>query len=140
MHHHAPRPILIVDDSPDDLFLTRRLLAKAGATNPIVCIEGGPDVITFLTGAIAEHSSPCMVLLDVKMPGYDGFEILQWARRHQALERTPIVMHSSSNHVRDRARAEKLGATAYLVKPLTLEDVRHLLEQFCGAAQGTHQR
>src|SRR3954468_17790772 len=102
-------PVVIVDDSADDLFLTRRLLTKADIKNPVICIEDGGQAITYLKGAIEENCAPCLVLLDINMPGTGGFDVLKWARAQESLQKTAIVMLSTSNERHDRARAEKHG-------------------------------
>jgi two-component system, response regulator len=129
-------PVVIVDDSPDELFLTRRLLMKTDVKNPVVCIEEGGQAITYLKGAMEENCAPCLVLLDINMPGIGGFDVLKWARAQARLQNTAIVMLSTSGEQRDRARAEKHGASGYLVKYPTTSQAQSVIGQFCGA--GAH--
>jgi CheY-like chemotaxis protein len=114
-----PNVILVADDDADDLFLVRRLLAKAGVRNPVVDCRNGDEVVSYLrplTAAGEKAGRPCVVFLDVKMPKLDGFEVLRWIRKQAALANLPVVMLSGSDEPRDIKRATELGATRYVIK------------------------
>lgn len=113
------RPLLIVEDSDDDLFLFRRLLSKAGVSNPLLIATTGQDAIDKLSAIVAhldQHAAPRIVFLDLKLPLRSGFEVLQWIRSQPALKRTVVVVLSSSAEARDVSRSYELGANGYLVK------------------------
>lgn len=113
------RPVLLIDDSHEDLFLAKRLLARAGVTRPIVTVDGGEEAVVFLKAAMlpnAEDLLPVVIFCDVKMPARDGFEVVQWARTQPALQPLPIYMLSGGDLDSDRERARNVGATGYLVK------------------------
>jgi CheY-like chemotaxis protein len=116
--HHCP--ILIVDDEPDDVALIRLLLRKAEVPNPVLTFTDSGEALAFLREVTASPEAavltPCVMLLDIKMPKVHGFVLLKWARRQSTLDRMRILMLSGSDEPKDHLRAEKLGADGYLVK------------------------
>lgn len=122
-------PILLVEDSEDDLFLFRRLLTKAEITNPLQIATNGQAAIDQLAGIVAAPSPatvPGIVFLDLKLPLRSGFEVLQWIGGQPVLKRTIVLVLSSSAESRDVKRAYELGARGYLVKypgPAVFRDI-----------------
>lgn len=122
-------PILLVEDSEDDLFLFRRLLTKAEITNPLQVATNGQAAIDQLTQIVAAPTPaavPGIVFLDLKLPLRSGFEVLQWIGGQPALKRTVVIVLSSSAESRDVKRAYELGADGYLVKypgPAVFRDI-----------------
>lgn len=115
------RPVIIIDDEPDDLFLLRRLIEKGGVQNPVITFLDSEDVRTFFaaTSIIQKklpEFAPCVLFTDLKMPKTDGFELLGWLRKQPEFDRLTIVVMSSSDHPSDVARAQNLGADHYLLK------------------------
>jgi CheY-like chemotaxis protein len=132
----SPNVILVAEDDPDDLFLLRRLLNKAGVKHQVVTCRNGDEVISFLRGAAANAEKvirPCLVFLDIKMPKLDGFEVLRWIRKQTALRTLPVVMLSGSDEPRDITRATELGATRYLIKHPSPEVIAELLAAYSTA-------
>src|SRR6266436_9869148 len=112
-------PILVVDDSEDDVFFLCRAFEKAGLDNSIVHVWDGEEAVDYLSGqnAFADRSRyplPKLMLLDVKMPKLNGFDVLQWLLTRTDLEKLPVVMLSSSFQPEDKEKAKALGATEYL--------------------------
>lgn len=108
--------ILLVDDDPDDVFMTKRLLLKAGVRNGIVALSNGQEALDYLKGVCAAGPRPCLLLLDLKLPRVDGFTVLNWIRQQRPLRGLKVVILSGSDEPRDRQRAHALGADGYLVK------------------------
>jgi CheY-like chemotaxis protein len=113
--------ILLVEDSEDDLFFFRRLLAKAGVKSPVDVATDGQQAIDHLSQAISGNGGahppvPRLIFLDLKLPLRGGFEVLDWIRAQAALAHVVVVVLSSSAETRDVVQAFKLGAQGYLVK------------------------
>lgn len=128
----AQRLILQVEDSEDDVFMMKRVLKKAGVMNPLRVVWNGQEAVDYLAAALdptraAEHPLPFLVLLDLKLPYRDGFEVLEWIRGQPALAEVTVAMLTGSGEARDRQRALELGARAYLVKPASVDDMKRLL-------------
>jgi CheY-like chemotaxis protein len=109
--------ILIVEDDPNDVLLLQRAFQKAGLKNNLRLVRDGSQAIAYLSGHgiysdRAKYPLPFLVLLDLKMPGTDGFEVLQWARAEPDLKRLLIVVLTSSNLQTDVDRAYELGANS----------------------------
>jgi CheY-like chemotaxis protein len=118
--------ILIVDDSTNDVLLMRTVFRRIGLTRPLQFAVGGDDAIAYLQGDgryrdRALFPLPTVVLMDLNMPGRNGFEILEWIRRQPALKRLRVYILSASSRPEDIARAYELGAGSYLVKPRNLD-------------------
>lgn len=128
----SSRLILQVEDSEDDVFMMKRVLKKAGVENPLRVVWDGQEAMDYLSAAVDpkrrdENPLPFLVLLDLKLPYRDGFEVLEWIRKQEALREVTVAMLTGSGETRDRQRALALGARAYLVKPASIDDIRRLL-------------
>jgi two-component system, response regulator len=126
-------PVLLVDDSDDDLRLLKRYLAKAGVKNPIVTHSDAPAAIAFL--AAAAHGAepmPCLVLTDLKMPGIDGFDFIKWIRRQKPLKGLKVAMISGSGVPRDASQAKAAGADAFFAKFPTPAELAQLAHEASG--------
>lgn len=118
--------ILLVDDSADDRFLLRRCWAKAGIPNPLVELEDGQQAIDHLA-ATSARDMPALVLLDLKMPLRNGFEVLAWMRAHEPCMRVPVIVMTASDQPGDVEEVYALGANSFLVKPSSVEELIELL-------------
>lgn len=122
-------PLLLVEDSEDDLFFFRRLSKKAGVPDPIAIATDGQRAIDLLQAACAPGGTiPRLVFLDLKLPLRSGFEVLQWLRAQPYLSRTVVIVLSSSAEARDVQRAFELGAQGYLVKYPEPPVLAHLVQ------------
>src|ERR1043166_4419196 len=111
--------ILLVEDREEDVILLRRAFTKANFLNPIQVVSDGDEAIAYLQGAgkyadRSEYPLPKLVLLDLKMPRKDGFEVLQWIRQQPGLSAIRVVVLTASDTVRDVNRAYQLGANSFL--------------------------
>jgi CheY-like chemotaxis protein len=114
--------VLIVDDNGDDIVMLQRAFAKGTPQVPLQVARSGKQALEYLKGAgeFADRTAfplPRLMILDLKMPGIDGFEIISWVRNESDCRELPIVILSSSNDPTDMGRAHKLGANAYHIKP-----------------------
>jgi len=119
--------ILVAEDNPDDVSLLQRAFSRAGVEIPIHFVEDGQEAIDYLQEGsplkqTRTHDPPAMLLLDLKMPRMDGFEVLAWLRQHPEFHDMRVVIFSSSDQPQDMSHAQELGATSYLVKPSASQD------------------
>jgi CheY-like chemotaxis protein len=127
-------PVLVVEDDPDDILLLTLAFRKASLPWRIIHVVNGTDAMKCLSGSgpygnREVYPLPRLVLLDIKMPFMDGFELLEWMQNRPELRHLPVVVVSSSSLAVDITRAKALGAREYHVKPTEPERfVRLLLE------------
>ena len=134
--------ILLVEDNEDDVFALKRAIKKAGVANPLRVATDGQQAVDYLSAAADPANEetnplPFLVLLDLKLPYRDGFEVLEWIRNQPHLARVVVVMLTGSDERRDHQRAYALGARSYLVKPALVDDIRQLLESLQSHAQAS---
>ena len=115
-------PILLVEDDPNDVWLVKHAFQSANISNPLRIVNDGQEAIDYLkgNGLYSDRGAfplPKLVLLDLKMPRLNGFDVIGWMRRHYPWKLTPIIILSSSALPQDVNRAYELGANAYMVKP-----------------------
>jgi CheY-like chemotaxis protein len=131
------RAVLHVDDSPDDRFLFEQAWKKAGIRNPLRILSGGRSALEYLSGAgpfadRTAHPLPAMALLDIKMPDVTGLDLLARIRESEHLRRLPVFMLTASTLPRDVSDAYRLGATGFLIKPSSIQDLVEMLEGLKG--------
>lgn len=117
---------LLVDDNRDDALLIQRAFIKAKVLNALQVVNSGQEAIAYLSGTgkysnRAEFPLPSLLLLDLNMPGMDGFELLRWLRQQPTLRTLRVVVLTSSDDMRDVNAAYKLGANSFLIKPADLD-------------------
>jgi CheY-like chemotaxis protein len=126
--------ILLVEDSPDDVFFFQRAIRKSGLTVVTHVAVDGIEALDYLLNKgrfanAAAYPPPDIVFLDLKLPHINGFEVLEWMRRHAECPRTQVVVLTSSNQPEDQERAESLGADLFLTKPPESEQLRQILQK-----------
>jgi two-component system, response regulator len=125
MNKRELRTILLAEDSPADAEMAIDALNGAHLANPVVHVEDGVDCLDYLRSrgawATREPGDPAVVLLDIKMPRMNGFEVLTAMRADERLRRIPVVILSSSREESDLARSWDLGANAYVIKPVDVD-------------------
>ena len=121
------RVILLVEDNADDEALTMRALKKNNITNAIVVAHDGVEALDYLfgTGQYAERDTsvqPELLLLDLKLPKVDGFEVLKKLRADERTKLLPVVILTSSKEEQDIVNGYGLGANSYIRKPVDFQD------------------
>lgn len=117
---------LLVEDAETDAILIRRAFIKGNIVNPLQLVTSGDQAIAYLKGEgtfanRAEYPLPELVLLDLKLPGIDGFQVLRWIRQQPELKALRVVVLTSSDRIQDVNLAYQLGANSFLVKPVDFE-------------------
>ena len=118
--------ILLAEDNPSDIGLTRRALEKSRVANTVVIAEDGQEALDYLfaSGAHAGRDlsrQPALVLLDLKLPKVDGLSVLQRIRADERTRRLPVVILTTSAEEQDVAQSYDLGANSYIRKPVDFD-------------------
>jgi len=129
----ADQVILLVEDNPDDEALTLRALKKNQILNEVVVARDGAEALQFLfcEGAYANRNPdemPQLILLDLKLPKMDGFEVLRRVRANPRTRLLPVVILTTSNEERDRIAGYDLGANSYVRKPVEFGEFVHAVK------------
>lgn len=123
----AQKYILLVEDNPDDEALTLRALSKNKLANGVVVARDGAEAVEFLfaTGAHAGRDAgdlPQIVLLDLKLPKLDGFDVLRRIRSDERTKLLPVVILTSSKEERDIVQGYRDGCNSYVRKPVNFDE------------------
>lgn len=131
-------PILLVEDEASDAALLLRGFEKAGILNPIVHLANGDYALAYLAGE-GEYSDrtqtplPALVLLDLKLPGMPGLQLLRWMRIRSEIKRIPVVVLTTSTDSKTINAAYDCGANSYLVKPgnsAEISEIAHAIQNY----------
>jgi len=118
------RRILIVDDSPNDVLLAIKTLKKNNLANEIDVAKDGEEALDYLykRGKYdgRENVNPAVIVMDIKMPKVNGIEVLKDIRSNPEFKLIPVIMLTSSGKQKDLVESYKLGANAYVVKPVDI--------------------
>ncbi len=114
----------MVEDNPSDIELTRRAFRKNGLADKLVVAESGQEALGYLSDTT--QPLPAVVLLDLKLPGVGGLEVLRRIRAGQRTHLLPVVVLTTSKEQQDMVDSYRLGANSYIRKPVSFG-------QFCEA-------
>lgn len=114
------KPILLIEDNPDDEVLTLRALKKNNILNEVVVAHDGVEALEYLFGS--REVDPQIVLLDLKLPRVDGLEVLRKIRGNERTKYLAVVVLTSSKEEQDIVESYALGANAYVRKPVGFAD------------------
>jgi CheY-like chemotaxis protein len=128
------RSILLVEDNPKDEELTLRALRKNRISNEVIVARDGVEALDFLfaRGSHAKRDPavlPRLVLLDLKLPKLDGFEVMRQLRSHERTKLLPVVILTTSNEEQDRLAGYRSGANSYVRKPVDFNEFMEAVRQ-----------
>jgi chemotaxis family two-component system response regulator Rcp1 len=126
--------ILLVEDNPGDVRLTREALLEGGVTVELTAVPDGEHALAYLRrdGEHAAAARPDLILLDLNLPKKNGLEVLEEIKRDPELLQIPVVMLTTSGSSRDVAACYDRGVNCYVVKPLDLDDFTRLVQAIHG--------
>jgi DNA-binding response OmpR family regulator len=130
--------ILLAEDDEDYVHLIQQAFSSAHVPNPLFVVSTGEEAMAYFKGEgkyanREEYPLPDLLLLDLKLPRYNGFEVLAWIRSQPGLGGLRVLVLTSSDQIKDVNDAYRLGANSFLVKPYDFEDLVHftqLIEEF----------
>ena len=142
MARQDAKPLLIlhVEDDENDALLFQKACERAGLPAQVYRVDGADEAKAYLSGEAAyadrvQYPFPHIVVLDLKMPRVDGFELLKWLRRTEPFAELPVLIFTASMSREDKSRAMAEGASSYFVKPSSFEALVKMVERF-GVANG----
>lgn len=129
--HPEPVTVLLVEDSPADIELTRSALADSKLLNTIEVVTDGAEALRYLRreGPYADKPRPHLVLLDLNLPKVDGREVLRQIREDPSLRALPVVVLTTSSQDEDILRSYELAANCYVTKPIGLDAFTTIVQQ-----------
>lgn len=122
------KPVLYAEDDENDLFFMTRAFEKLAITHPLRTVGDGKEAVAYLSGTKPfenreQNPLPCLMLMDLSMPGKNGLDVLKWMKNEPTLAAIPVVVLTSSNQQSDIHRANILGASGFVVKPGDPQDL-----------------
>jgi CheY-like chemotaxis protein len=135
MREQKPIEVLLVEDDPGDVLMTREALEENKVANHLAVVSDGATAMSYLRkqGEYAEAPTPDLVLLDLNLPRMDGREVLSAMKSDDDLRRIPVVVLTTSEAEEDVLRSYSLHANAYVTKPVDFErfiDVVRQIDEF----------
>ena len=114
--------LLVVEDNYDDFLFTERAFKKSRFVNPLVRTRNGEEALDYLyqRGQFADAPRPAMMLLDLNMPGINGYTVLEKIKSDPSLRSIPVVVLTTSDDPRDIEKCYDIGANSYVHKPVDL--------------------
>jgi CheY-like chemotaxis protein len=123
---HWPLDVVLAEDTPSDIELYHLAVERIGTLSSLHVVNDGQEMIEFLCGKLPDTGHwprPNFLLLDLKMPRCDGFDVLRWLKGHPECAIIPTIIVSNSEHENDIKLAYELGANAFFVKPSQLSEL-----------------
>lgn len=116
------KPVLYAEDDASDVFFLKYAWEETSIANPLIHLSNGEELISYLANHIAfsnpeHHPLPCLLILDLKLPRRNGFEVLRWMRQQPKLHPIKVVILSGSTHEAEEEMARALGVAELVVKP-----------------------
>jgi CheY-like chemotaxis protein len=124
------RKILIADDDQEDNLIMLEYFQEKGIADIVLFVENGQQALAYFTSLTEERDLPRLVVLDMRMPILDGVQTLTRMKQSPRLKGIPVIMLSTARDDSEQRQALSMGALEYLVKPVTVEEGRSLIERF----------
>ena len=125
----GPLRILLVEDNPMDVDLTKRAFARRKLINPLVVARDGEEALGQLTQWEQGAPQPVVILLDLKLPKVSGLEVLRRLKSHPRFRSIPVVVLTTSSEDADVRTAYDQGANSYIIKPVNFENFLEVAAQ-----------
>jgi CheY-like chemotaxis protein len=128
---------MLVENDENDIFFVQRALHHAGYVQPLIVANSGKKAVEYLQKAEVSDSipNPHIILMDIKMPGMDGFDVLRWIRENSLFRNLPVIMLSSSDAPSDMTKSRRLGIFKFVTKRIHYNDMLTALESFLSSQE-----
>ena len=132
--NYQPSNILLVEDDEAHAELTVRAIRKAGNANRVDGVYDGEEALDYLFNGgkyadMSKYPCPGLILLDIKLPGIDGIDVLQKIKQEPNLRKIPVIMLTTSEREEDIARSYDYHANSYLTKPVGFKEFEEKIRQ-----------
>ena len=132
---NGPPTLLIVEDNEDDIFFMERIFKQMGARCDLRFVRDGVEAVDYLSGKgrfgdRVKNPLPTIILLDLKMPRMNGFEVLEWMQKQPEIKLIPTIVVTSSSMQEDVTEAYRAGANAVMNKPVDKDSLLQMLKTF----------
>lgn len=131
--NESPVTIIICEDDDGHARLIEEHFTDAGVTNPLIRLRDGKEALDFFfragKGAQAEPDKPYLLLLDIKMPGMDGIEVLKRLKSDERLKKLPVIMLTTTDDPRDVEACYQAGCNNYLTKPVAFAQFADVIKR-----------
>ncbi len=129
---HQPIKLLLAEDNEDDIFLMRKAFGEAKLLNIVDVVKDGEEALAYLRrqGPYHDAELPGLLLLDIRMPKKDGFEVLKEIKSDSALKHLPVIMLTTSKQEEDVVKSYAGGACSFIMKPVGFTQFQELVRQF----------
>jgi DNA-binding response OmpR family regulator len=123
----------MIDDDEEDFILVKEALESKGLKVDLYWARDGDEAMNFLfrRGGYANARTPNLILLDLNMPGKNGFEVLRDLKAHEGLRKIPVVILTSSRDQRNVSRGYNVGASSFMLKPLSFDEMANAMQSLC---------
>lgn len=121
------KPLVILEDSDEDFAAIYDALQRAEVTNPILRLSDGELCLELLLAPTKRRLDPCLLLLDLNLPGMDGRSVLVELKEHATLCMLPVVIFTTSANPSDVTACYRAGANSYHIKPLDVPTFRQVI-------------
>ena len=128
------RFIMLIEDNENDIKLTQIALKRSNILNKLVVLRNGVEALNYLFcrgeySDIGINNLPSIILLDIKLPKVNGFEVLKNIRANQRTKLIPVIMLTSSNNKQDIISSYDLGCNSYIIKPIDFSKFSEIIKQ-----------
>jgi CheY-like chemotaxis protein len=129
--------VLLVEDSPDDVFLFERVLRRTGVKAQVKVVQNGSAAVEYLRAVLEKREAekfprPDVVFLDLKLPQLSGFEVLRWVREQNFNPPLSIIVLTGSDEERDKRLVAELGVNEFVTKPARADYLKEVLTRVSG--------
>lgn len=129
MNNILPLEILLIEDNDQDAELTIRAMREYNMGNKIVRLTDGQEAMDYFFSADGKNNEiPRLILLDIKLPGFNGLEVLKQLKSHDSTRTIPVVILTSSTEEKDIQACYQLGVNSYISKPVEFDSFQNTMK------------
>jgi CheY-like chemotaxis protein len=122
--------LIYAEDDVDDREMLAEMMQKISGDVDIVAVNDGYEVLRYLSSLGPTDYLPCFILLDINMPGMDGYSTLQALKSHEIYRSITVIMYSTANHSKEIERSIHYGAVKFITKPFSLSEIEEITKEF----------